>query len=123
MLKRQKETRIQKYHRFQIWKQAALIIAMLFSGTSLATLVPSQAAYAHSSRLKTHHYTNNKGHGSDTKSIRLLIVCHAGNGGQGGSATSKSSGATGGPGGGCNITVPIKVFVKIQHNTGHKKQA
>jgi hypothetical protein len=126
MLKRQKKISIHKHHRFQVWKQTALIIALLFSGTSLATLVPSQAAYAHSSRSKMPHHSSHsshKEHGPDTKAIKLLIVCKAGNGGKGGTAMHKSSGAVGGAGGNCNITVPIKVFVKIQHNTGHKKQA
>lgn len=118
MLKQQQTMGNQAYHRFHLWKQMALITAMLISGGSLATLVPSQAAYAHS-KPNTHH-TSHKGRSTHTKSIKMLIVCQAGNGGQGGSATNKSSGATGGAGGSCNITIPINVFVTIQNNTYQK---
>lgn len=93
---------------------------MLFSGGSFATLVPSQAAYAHNNSPNTHHHTGRKGDNIQKQSIKLVVVCKAGNGGQGGSATRKSSGATGGSGGNCIITVPINVFVTIQDNEHHK---
>jgi hypothetical protein len=74
----------------------------------MATLAPSQAAYANSNRPHTHHHSR-QGHSTQTRpeSIKLLIICKTGNGGKGGSATSKSSGATGGSGGNCIINVPI----------------
>jgi hypothetical protein len=121
MLKQKETARIQKYNQLSLCKRMTLVTAMLLSGGSLATLVPSQAAYAHSNKPNTHHYTGgHKGHSTPTASPKLLIVCQSGNGGQGGSATKKSSGASGGPGGNCMITVPINVFLTIQHNKRHK---
>lgn len=120
MLKQRKTAESHKYNRFPLWKQMALVIAILFSGGALTTLVPSQAAYAHSNRSNIHHHTGHKGRNIRKESIKLLIVCQAGNGGQGGAAMKKSSGANGGAGGSCNITVPIKVFLTIQRDKHHK---
>ncbi len=111
MLNIQKTPKVQKYNQLSLWKRMTLVTALLFSGGSLATLVPGQAAYAHSSRPHTSHDTGHKGR---REAIKLLFICKAGKGGKGGSATRKGSGAMGGPGGNCIINVPI--FLMIQHN-------
>jgi len=121
MLHQQAMTGRQKHIQLALWKRITLVTAMLFSGGALVRLTPGQAAYAHSNRASTHHYAGHKGRSTRTESIKLLIICKAGNGGKGGSATRKSSGATGGPGGNCMVTVPIKVFLTIQqHNARYK---
>ena len=121
MLKQQVMTGSQTYNQLPLWKRMTLVTALFFSGGSLAVLPPSQAAYAHSNRSNTHHSIKQE-HSTQTrnKSIKLLILCQAGNGGKGGLTTRKSSGAEGGSGGNCNITVPITLFLTIPHNTRHK---
>jgi hypothetical protein len=119
MRKKQSMIGSQKSFQMPSWKRVTLVAAMLFSGGSLAGFVPSQVAYAHSNGPTTHHHSGYKERSTQTRSLKLLIVCKAGNGGKGGSATRKSSGATGGSGGNCIITVPIKVFLTIQHNAHH----
>ncbi len=115
MLNLQRTPEVQKYNQLSLWKRMTLVTAILFSGGSLATLVPSQAAYAHSNRSNTSHHAGHKGRREVTK---LLVVCKAGNGGKGGSATRKSNGAMGGAGGNCIINVPI--FLTIQNNKHQK---
>jgi hypothetical protein len=119
MLQQQKIIASQKYH-LPAWQRMTLVTALLFSGGSLATLVPSQAVYAHNNRSHAHHHTKHEGSNAHTDPVKVLIVCKTGNGGKGGSATEKSSGATGGAGGNCIINVPIKVFLTIQQNKYHK---
>jgi hypothetical protein len=121
MLKKQSMIGSQKSFQISSWKRMALVAAMLFSGGSLAGFVPSQMVYAHSNGPTTHRHSGHKGRSTQTRSLKLLFICKAGNGGKGGSATKKSSGAAGGSGGNCIITVPIKVFLTIQqHNEHHK---
>jgi len=120
MLKQQMMTCSQKYTQLPLWKRMTLVTAILFSGSSLAALVPSQAAFAHSSKPNTSHHTGHKGQSTRTKTIKLLIVCKAGNGGRGGSATKKSNGASGGSGGSCIVSIPIKQVVTIKTNSHHK---
>lgn len=115
MLDLQKTPEVQKYNQLSLWKRMTLVTAILFSGGSLAILVPSQAAYAHSNRQNTSHHTRHK---ERKESIKLLFICKAGNGGKGGSATKKSSGAAGGAGGNCIINVPV--FLTIQNNKHQK---
>jgi len=106
----------QKYNQLPLWKRMTLLTAILSSGGSLATLVPSQATYAHSSKSNTVHPTEHSRHKTPKESVKLLVVCKAGHGGKGGSATRKSSGAAGGAGGNCVVNVPINVFLMGQNN-------
>jgi hypothetical protein len=115
MPSQKKTPKIQKYKQLSLWKRMTLVTTILFSGGSFATLVPSQAAYAHSNRSNTSHHTGHKGR---KESIKLLVVCKAGNGGKGGSATRKSNGAAGGAGGNCIINVPISLTIQ---NNKHQK--
>jgi len=120
MLKQQVMTASQKYAQLPLWKRTTLVTAILFSGSSFATFIPSQAAYASSNKSNTYNHTGHKGQSTRTESTKLLIVCKTGNGGKGGSASRKSNGANGGTGGNCIVNVPIKVFLTIQHNALHK---
>ncbi len=98
------------------WKRLSLVTAMLLSAGSFTVIGPSQAIYANASRPNTSHHISEKVH----ETIKLLVVCKAGNGGKGGSAMQKSNGAAGGPGGNCIVNIPIKVFLTIQHPSHHK---
>ena len=113
MRKQQEATGGQQYSQFPLSKRVTLITALLCSGGLLTTLVPSQATYAHSSSPSASHHTTHKEYG---ESVKLLVVCKAGNGGKGGSATRSSSGAAGGAGGNCIITIPPNVILTIQDN-------
>ncbi len=117
MLNLRKTTGDQKHNQLPLWRRMTVVTAILFSGGSLATLVPSQAVYAHSNRSNTSHHTRDK---ERKENINLLIICKAGNGGKGGSATKKSNGATGGAGGSCNINLPISIFLTNQNNKPQK---
>ncbi len=92
MLKQQVMTASQKYAQLPLWKRMTLVTAILFSGSSLATFVSSQAAYASSNKPNTYNHTGHKGQSTRTESTKLLIVCKTGNGGKGGSASRKSNG-------------------------------
>lgn len=104
----------QKYAQLPLWKRMTLVTAILFSGSSLAALAPSQVAFARSGKPNTSHHGGHKGQSTRTKSIKLIIICKTGNGGKGGSAMKKSSGANGGSGGNCIVSVPITQVVTIQ---------
>ena len=120
MLKQQGATANQKSNQLPLWKRMTVVTAILFSGGSLATLVPGQAVYAHNNRSNTSHHIRGK---ERKENINLIIRCKAGNGGKGGLSTKKSNGAAGGAGGNCNITIPLNIFLAKQNNKGQKTSA
>lgn len=77
MMKQQAIMHSQNRVQLPGWKRLILVIAILFSGETLAVIPSGQVIYANS-------------------------ICNAGNGGPGGTANNGSVGAGGGTGGDCN---------------------
>jgi hypothetical protein len=96
------------------WKRGLLITTLLLCVGPLATIASSHAAYASATIYR--HYQVKVHKKNEVDILNIFVACQPGENGKKGEATGKSHGAKGGKGGTCNIDIPHKILLKVEHN-------